>query len=72
MENLSRIAEAGILGALLAVAIGAIVVLYRQMCKLYELRIADIKDMLIEDLKFRQELKKMIQNILNILRNEHA
>ena len=68
---IEKILETGLLGAFLVLAGISIVFLYKKVDKLQEKRLDDMKDVWKEDVKFRAELKLLIQSILDILRGGH-
>jgi len=68
-EFVSELADYGLLGLLLAIALGTIFFLYKDLSKSRDGRLSDVKNVLGEDIKFRQELKSLIQSILDILRS---
>lgn len=67
---LDELAQAGILGLLLAISLGGIIYLYQEVKQANENRYEDLHEVWKEDIKFRLELKNLIQNILDILRNK--
>ena len=68
-DYISSLTDYGLLGLLLAIALGTIFFLYKDLSKSKENRLKDIKDVWGEDIKFREELKSLIQSILDILRS---
>ena len=69
-ELLKVLASNGLLGVLLVLAMFAIWYLYRENKEERNARLDDMKDVWQEDIKFRAELKALIQNILDILRGK--
>ena len=63
-----RILETGLLGALLVISGICIVYLYKELKTSRLARLQDMKDVWQEDIKFRSELKSLLDNILDILR----
>lgn len=69
-DALTRLIESGIIGALLVLAIIAIVFLYRENQKIREARLQDLKDVWAKDMEMRKEIKYLLDNILQILRGK--
>ena len=69
-ELLKSLAANGILGVLLVLSLFAVWYLYREGKKERDARLTDMKEVWKEDVKFREELKSLIQNILDILRGK--
>ena len=65
---IGKILETGLLGALLVLTGVGIILLFRKVDKLQEKRLDDVKEVWKEDVKFRAELKVLIQSILDLLR----
>ena len=68
-DYISSLTDYGLLGLLLAIALGTIFFLYKDLSRSRDGRLSDVKNVLGEDIKFRQELKSLIQSILDILRS---
>jgi len=68
-DYISSLTDYGLLGLLLAIALITIFFLYKDLSKSRDGRLSDVKNVLGEDIKFRQELKSLIQSILDILRS---
>ena len=68
-EVLTTIAKEGLLGLLLATALITICFLYRETKKERDNRLEDIKEVWAEDMKFKGEIRSLIQSILDILRS---
>ena len=68
-DYISSLTDYGLLGLLLAITLGTIFFLYKDLSKSRDGRLSDVKNVLGEDIKFRQELKSLIQSILDILRS---
>lgn len=75
MPELTKLAETGLLGLLLAIAIGAIVLLYRdnkelskKILELYETRISDLResrDVILEPMKsIKQTVELVLQSVV--------
>ncbi len=67
-ELLKSLAENGILGLLLVLALIAVFFLYKETRKEREDRLTDMKDVWQKDVEYRAEIKVLIQNILDILK----
>jgi hypothetical protein len=67
-ELLQSLAEKGILGLLLVIALVAIFFLYKETKIERNDRLTDMKDVWQKDVEYRAELKNLIQSILDILR----
>lgn len=67
-ELLKSLAENGILGLLLVIALIAVFFLYKEARKEREDRLTDMKDVWTKDVEYRAEIKVLIQNILDILK----
>jgi O-antigen ligase len=67
-ELLQSLAEKGILGLLLVIALIAIFFLYKETKIERNDRLTDMKDVWQKDVEYRAELKNLIQSILDILR----
>lgn len=65
---LETLAAQGLLGILLVLAIIVIYTLYKETKEERDSRLEDMKTVWTEDVKFRSEIKSLIQNILDILR----
>ena len=61
----------GLLGVLLVIALGVIVFLYKETKTERNCRLNDMKDVWQSDVKYREELKGLIQNILDLLRGRN-
>ena len=68
-DYISSLTDYGLLGLLLAIALITIFFLYKDLSRSRDGRLSDVKNVLGEDIKFRQELKSLIQSILDILRS---
>ena len=68
-EILKTIATQGILGIFLVLALVAIVYLYKELAREKAARIDDLKSILQTDIKYKVELKGLLDTILEILRN---
>lgn len=66
-EQLGQLAQAGILGLLLSLAIIALIYKDREAKTERDGRIKDLKDMLEADGIFRTEIKNFMQNIRDML-----
>jgi len=69
-ELLTTIATEGLIGVFLVLAMIVIFFLYKETRKERDGRLTDMKDVWQEDVRFRSELKVLIQNILDILRGK--
>lgn len=69
-EILGQIATQGLLGLLLVLALIVIYTLYKETKEERDSRLDDMKEVWTEDVKFRSEIKSLIQNILDILRGQ--
>lgn len=67
-ELLTKLAENGILGLLLVVALTTIFFLYKETKTERNDRLTDMKDVWQKDVEYRAELKNLIQSILDLLR----
>jgi len=67
-ELLENIASQGLLGILLVLALIVIFCLYKENRNERSDRLEDMKGVWQDDVKFRTELKVLIQSILDILR----
>jgi len=67
-QALAKIGEYGLLGALLLLAGYAIVRLYGKVEKERDARLSDMKGVWQEDIKFKTELKNLLDRILEILK----
>lgn len=71
MESyLKELAEQGVLGILLVLAIGGLVWMYKDNRKERDERLQDIKLVWKEDIQFRQEIKMLIENLVNLVSNK--
>ena len=66
---LKNIATQGILGGFLALALVTIFFLYKEVRKEKDARIEDLKSILQTDIKYKAELKGLLDTILEILRS---
>ncbi len=66
--GIEKLADYGLLGLLLALSLGAIIFLYKDAKKERDDRLNDMKDVWTQDVAYREELKGLIQNILDLLR----
>lgn len=69
-ELLETIATQGLLGCFLVLALIAILFLYKETKKERDCRLEDMKAVWQEDVKFRSELKVLLDSILEILRSK--
>lgn len=69
-ELLTELAGQGLLGILLVLALYTVITLYKEIKAEREARLEDMKEVWTEDVKFRSEIKSLIQNILDILRGQ--
>ena len=67
---LKNIATQGILGGFLVLALLTIFFLYKEIRKEKEARIEDLKSILQTDIKYKAELKSLLDTILEILRSK--
>lgn len=67
-ELLKRILETGLLGVLLIVEGIVICSLYQDLKSERDARLNDMKNVWQEDIKFRAELKSLLDSILDILK----
>lgn len=67
-ELLQSLAEKGILGLLLVIALITIFFLYKETKIERNDRLTDMKDVWQKDVEYRAELKNLIQSILDLLR----
>lgn len=65
---INRILETGLLGALLVLTGICIIYLYKELRIERNARLQDMKEVWQEDIKFRTELKSLLDSILDILR----
>jgi hypothetical protein len=64
---LTKIAEQGLVGIFLVLALIAIYYLYREACRERQSRLEDMKQVWNDDVKFREELKALNKNIFDTL-----
>lgn len=67
-QLLTKLAEQGILGLLLVLALLAIVFLFKELKKERDARLQDLRDIFKSNLEWRGELKSLLDNIFDILR----
>lgn len=67
-EAVIKLGEYGLLGALLLLAGYVIVKLYGEVGKERDARLSDMKEVWQGDIKFRAELKNLLDRILEILK----
>lgn len=67
-QLLVKLAENGLLGIILVLALGAMFYLYKETKKERNDRLLDMKDVWKQDVEYRAELKNLIQTILDLLR----
>ena len=67
---LKNIATQGILGGFLTLALTTIYFLYKEIRKEKEARIEDLKSILQTGIKYKAELKSLLDTILEILRSK--
>ena len=67
-EVLAPLAEKGLLGLLLVIALGTIYFLYKEAKTERNDRLSDMKEVWQKDVEYRAELKNLIQTILDLLR----
>lgn len=65
---ITKLAEQGLLGLLLAISIFGIIFLYKEAKKERVDRLTDMKDVWQKDVEYRAEIKNLIQNILDIIK----
>ena len=68
-QLLKQLSEEGILGVLLVICLFAIAVLYKENKTVRDGRLADLKEIWAGDVKFREELKVLVNSILAILKD---
>lgn len=67
-QVLTKLAEQGVLGLLLVLAILAIIFLFKELRKERDARLQDLRDIFKSNLEWRSELKALLDNIFDILR----
>jgi len=65
-----QILETGVLGAVVVLALIAIIFLYRENQKVRDARLEDLKEVWVKDMEMRKEIKFLLDNILQILRGK--
>ena len=69
-ESLTSLAKNGILGILLVIAMFCIFFLYKESKQERNDRLKDMKEVWQADVKFREELKVLLDSILEILKSK--
>lgn len=67
MELVQQLADQGILGLLLALALIAVVYLYKDLKKERTARIEDMREIAQNDIRYRNELKTLLNKIIEIV-----
>ena len=67
---LSDLAQNGILGLLLTLAILGLIFFYREIKNERKERLDDLKEIWEKDLQYRQEIKNLINSIFELLRGK--
>ena len=69
-EYIQKLAEAGILGILLVIALVAIFTLYKECKTERDARLEDLKAYTSDDKKFIVEIKAILEQILNSIKGD--
>lgn len=67
-ELLKTIAAQGLVGVFLVLAMGTVCYMYKELKKERDSRLNDMKEVWQEDVKFKTELKNLLDVILELLR----
>lgn len=69
-QAIGKLLETGVLGAIVVILGVVVMYLYKENSKIRDDRLTDVKEFLSKDIAFREEIKSLIQNILELIKEE--
>lgn len=69
-QAIGKLLETGVLGAIVVILGVVVIYLYKENSKIRDDRLTDVKEFLSKDIAFREEIKSLIQNILELIKEE--